>query len=171
MKPPAPDDESRPIREAAFRLLAVRARSAQELRQRLARKGFVAELSEPVIAGLQADGYQSDEAFARQYAHEKRTQGWAPVRVGRELRARGIAASLADRVVGELYAGDDLVESVLPRALKRWQGTAGLPKQTRRRRLTGYLQRRGYNWETIRAVLQSAEQAERSIMDEESGDQ
>ena len=160
MKPPTPDDEHRRIREAAFRLLAVRARSAQELSRRLVRKGFAAELSNKVIGDLQADGYQSDEAFARQYAQEKRAQDWAPARVGRELRARGIAASLADRVVRELYAGDDLAEAVLPRALKRWRSTAGLPTETRRRRLTGYLQRRGYDWPTIKAVMSAAERGD-----------
>ena len=161
MKPPAPDDESRSIREAAFRLLAVRARTAEELRRRLAGKGFAADLAETVIADLQADGYQSDEDFARQYAQEKRTRaGWAPARVRRELRAKGVQAELAAEVVANLFAGEDLAAGILPRVLRRWQSSQGLPLETRRRRLSGYLQRRGYDWPTIKAVLTAAARAD-----------
>lgn len=141
-------------REAAFRLLAVRARSAGELRQRLRQKRFSPELVDQVIVELQAKGYQSDEDFARQYAREKwASSGWGPARVRQELRAKGIAPELADQVLNETYADADLVEAVLPFAQKRWQSTEGLPPETRRRRLTGFLQRRGYDWDTINRVL------------------
>ncbi len=161
MEPTSPEDDRRRIREAAIRLLAVRARSAEELRRRLILKRFPAEQVERVVADLQAKGYQSDEAFARQYAEEKRTlSGWAPARLKRELRARGIAAGLIDKIVTETYQELDLAAEVLPRALSRWRSSKELSLEKRRRRLTGYLQRRGYDWETIRSVLKSAEQAE-----------
>ena len=152
---PASDDEGQRAREAAFRLLAVRARSASELRQRLRQKRFAPGLIDRVIADLQAKGYQSDEDFARLYAREKWTlSGWGPARVRRELRAKGIALELADQVVDETYADADLAEAILPFAQKRWRSTAGLPLETRRRRLTGFLQRRGYGWGTIRQVME-----------------
>ena len=142
-------------REAAFRLLAVRARSAGELRQRLRQKRFSPELVEQVIAELQAKGYQSDEDFARQYAREKWTSsGWGPARVRQELRAKGIAPELTDQVVDETFADTDLVAALLPLAMKRWRTTEGLPAETRRRRLVGFLQRRGYDWNIISQVLE-----------------
>ena len=159
--PSSSEAERRRIREAAIRLLAVRARSAKELDRRLNRKGFPAEQVERVVADLQAKGYQSDESFAKQYAEEKRTRsGWAPARVRRELRARGITAGLIDKVVTETYQEHDLAAEVLPKALRRWRSSKGLSLEARRRRLTGYLQRRGYDWETIRSVLKSTEQTE-----------
>ncbi len=149
------DDEGQRAREAAFRLLAVRARSASELRQRLRQKRFAPELLDRVIADLQAKGYQSDEEFARLYAREKwNNSGWGPARVRRELRAKGIAPELADQVVDETYAAADLVEAVLPFAQKRWRSTEGLPLETRRRRVVSFLQRRGYDWGTIQQVLE-----------------
>ncbi len=148
------DDEGQRAREAAFRLLAVRARSASELRQRLRQKRFEPELIDRVIAYLQDKGYQSDEEFARLYAREKwNNSGWGPARVSRELRAKGIAPELTDQVADETYADADLVEAILPFAQKRWRSTEGLPAETRRRRLVGFLQRRGYDWETINRVL------------------
>ncbi len=154
-RPPASDDEGQRARDAAFRLLAVRARSAWELQQRLRKKGFPPELVDNVIADLQAKGYQSDEEFARLYAREKWTNsGWGPARVRRELRAKGIGPELTDQVVDETYADADLIEALLPLAQKRWRSTEGLPADTRRRRLASYLQRRGYDWETIQQVME-----------------
>jgi regulatory protein len=149
------DDNDQRAREAAFRLLAVRARSASELRQRLRQKRFAPELVDNVIADLQAKGYQSDEEFARLYAREKwNNSGWGPARVRRELRAKGIAPELTDQVVDETYADADLADAILSLAQKRWRSTEGLPLEARRRRLTGFLQRRGYGWETIRQVME-----------------
>ncbi|MBA7638559.1 Regulatory protein RecX [subsurface metagenome] len=148
------DDEGQRAREAAFRLLAVRARSARELQQRLRQKRFPPKIIDQVIDDLQAKGYQSDEEFARLYAREKwNNSGWGPARVRRELRAKGIAQELTDQVVDETYADVDLAEAVLSLAQKRWHTTKGLPTETRRRRAVSFLQRRGYDWETINRVL------------------
>ncbi len=146
------------VRDAAFRLLAVRARSARELRQRLRQKSFSPDLIDETLLDFQAKGYQSDEQFARLLASEKWTHsGWGPALVRRELGARGIAPDLIDRVVGETYGEVDLVAGILPLARKRWRSTVGLPLDKRRSRLTGFLQRRGYDWETITQVMEQVE--------------
>ena len=152
------DDEGQRAREAAFRLLAVRARSARELQQRLRQKRFPQKIIDQVIDDFQAKGYQSDEEFARLYAREKwNNSGWGPARVRRELRAKGIAPELTDQVVDETYADADLIEALLPLAQKRWLSTEGLPTETRRRRLVSFLQRRGYHWDAINRVLDRVE--------------
>lgn len=142
-------------REAAFRLLAYRARSARELQQRLRQKHFSPEVVDRVIADLQEKGYQSDAEFARQYAREKWSgSGWGPARVRQGLRQKGITTELVKQVVDETFGEVDLIAAVLPLARKRWRSTHDLPRETRRRRLTGFLQRRGYDWETIKQVME-----------------
>ena len=119
-QPPVSDDEGQRAREAAFRLLAVRSRSASELRQRLRQKRFPPKIIDQVIDDLQAKGYQSDEDFARLYAREKwSNSGWGPARVRQELRAKGIAPGLTNQVVDETFADTDLVAALLPLAMKR----------------------------------------------------
>ena len=146
------------VRDAAFLLLAVRARSARELVQRLIQKSFSPDLIDETLLDFQAKGYQSDEQFARLFADAKWSHsGWGPSRVRRELGARGIAPDLIDLVVGETYGEVDLVAGILPLARKRWRSTANLPMVKRRNRLTGFLQRRGYDWETIGRVLEQLE--------------
>ncbi|MFB0515253.1 MAG: regulatory protein RecX [Candidatus Neomarinimicrobiota bacterium] len=155
------EDEGQRAREAAFRLLAVRARSAQELRQRLKRKGFPQEIVDQVIADLQAKGYQNDAEFARQFAREKWSgSGWGPARISQELRAKGISPGLVSTVVEETFGEVDLVAAILPRAGKRWENMRDLPRETRRRRLSGFLRRRGYDWETLGKVIVQLENDE-----------
>ena len=152
------DDPRQRVRDAAFRLLAVRARSARELRQRLRQKSFSPDLIDETLLDFQAKGYQSDTQFARLFASAKWTNsGWGPSRVRRKLGAKGISPELIELVVGETYGEVDLVAGILPLARKRWRSTVGLPQDKRRNRLTGFLQRRGYDWETIGRVLEQLE--------------
>ncbi len=151
-------DQRQKVREAAFRLLAVRARSAKELQERLKQKSFSPDIIDETLADFQAKGYQSDEQFARLLASEKWTHsGWGPSRVRRELGAKGIATDLIEQVVGETYGEVDLVAGILPLARKRWRSTVGLPLDKRRSRLSGFLQRRGYDWGTITQVMEQVE--------------
>lgn len=151
---PEAEKEVQRIREAAFRLLAIRARSARELKTRLSQKKFPTEQIDLVIADLQAKGYQSDEEFARLFTREKWTSsGWGPGRARQALGQKGVAPHICDQILDEIYGEIDLIEGLLPLAKKRWRATEGLDNDTRKRRMTGFLQRRGYNWDTIQRVI------------------
>ena len=147
-------DERQKVRDAAFRLLAVRARSRRELEQRLRQKKLDGDLITQTLDDFRDKGYQSDEDFACQYAGEKwRNKGWGPRRLESALAAKGIAPGLAQRVISETVGEADLVEAILPLAQKHWRSSAGQPDQKRRQRLSGFLQRRGYGWEVIGPVM------------------
>ncbi len=142
------------VRDAAFRLLGVRARSVAELRQRLRQKELPHGLIEETLADFQANGYQSDDEFARLYTQEKIVNSaWGPKRVARELRLKGIDAELVAAVLAQYSDQDILLERILPIAQKRWATTAKLPYQKRRQRLTGFLQRRGYDWQLVDQIF------------------
>ena len=139
---PSPESMRQKIRDSAFRLLAMRAYSAGEMRRRLKYKfkSYTNEIIEELITDLQTKGYLNDEEFAYQLAREKRdSSAWGPGRVRRELRAKDITSDLTEQVVAETFAGIDQVEALMPVALKRWCLTEGLPTETRRIRLSGFL--------------------------------
>ena len=153
----SPESIPQKIRDAAYRLLAVRAYSAGELRRRLKYKfkSNNSEIIEEIIVDLQTKGYLNDEEFARQLAREKRdSSAWGPGRIRRELRARDINPDLTEQVVIETFAGIDQVETLMPVALKRWHLAEGLPAESRKIRLSGFLQRRGYGWDVINRVIE-----------------
>jgi len=79
-------DERTKVREAALRLLAVRARSAGELSDHLRRKGFREESTAAVIASLSEVGLVDDEAFAIAWVDEKvRLRPTGPRRLTQEV--------------------------------------------------------------------------------------
>ncbi|NLG84800.1 MAG: regulatory protein RecX [Firmicutes bacterium] len=87
--------------EAAARLLARRDYTRQELRQRLANKGFAAAEVEEALARLMAWGYLDERALARRLVEEaitRRPRGRAFVVA--ELKARGIP----DEIIAESLA-------------------------------------------------------------------
>ncbi len=64
------DDQIWQAKEAALRLLDVRARAKSELRQRLWQKKFSGDVVEDVLADLEKSGLISDAAFAKMLVHD-----------------------------------------------------------------------------------------------------
>lgn len=116
-------------------------------------KGFAPGAIEDSIADFQEKGYQSDEEFARQLASAKwHNSGWGPARIRQELRHKGVESSLIEQTIKDTFGDTDLVLNIMPLARKKWQASKHLPREKRRQRLIGYLQRRGFDWSTISRV-------------------
>jgi regulatory protein len=142
-------------REAALSLLSYRPRSAQELRRRLARKGFDAEVVEACVETLANVGVVDDAAFAETFVRDRvrlRPQGAGRLR--QELRARGVDAETASAAIGEVMEAEDASETDLARAAAaRWKPRPGEERDRARRRLHGFLARRGFGGDAVRTVM------------------
>jgi regulatory protein len=147
------------IRDAALNLLSYRARTRAELRRRLVVKGFRPARIDVCLDRLQARGLLDDAAVAAAFVrdrlrHRPRTRSL----LARELRARGVEADLAVRVVEHVLDEEAVTEATLAeRVVQAWlsrQGEAvrcALASRDRSaasekayRRLHGYLARRGF---------------------------
>jgi regulatory protein len=151
------------VRDAALRLLAVRARSEGELADRLERKGFEKAAVREVIDALRAVGLIDDEAFAKAWADERtRLKPAGPRRLMDELIAKRIGRDLAERVVAETFARCQELELARRAAARRTKGRGGassaedLAKQ--RRRLYSFLVRRGFSYEVASTVVKESEE-------------
>ncbi|MFW6078448.1 MAG: regulatory protein RecX, partial [Gemmatimonadota bacterium] len=92
-------------REAAYSLLAYRARTRWELRRRLSRKGFPEAVVEATVDAMVEKGYVDDASFAASFARDRvRLRPSGPRRIVRELRAKGVAAEVAGPIVEEVFA-------------------------------------------------------------------
>ena len=143
--PEAGDEELQRARQAALRLLSVRARSRRELLDRLRRKGFAPHVANAVVDGLAEVGLVDDAAFARLWADERvRLRPVGALRLRRELATKGVPTDVVDEVVRLTYEAHperDLVRRVLA---KRTRGTSGLDRRTAAR-LHAFLVRRGFS--------------------------
>ena len=143
--------------DRALNLLAVQARSSRDLRRRLLQKGEPGPHVEKAIERLTAVGLLDDAQFARQLARSKAVgQGASKRRVQQEMFKRGVARDVADDAITEVFEEEqvDEAENAESAARKKLRTLGGLDDETRRRRLYGFLARRGYGPDAIRTTLE-----------------
>ena len=147
------DEETRRAREAAYLLLSYRARSISEIKSRLIQKGFAPPLVEQVTDDLAASGLLDDAAFAEGWVRNRqqsKPRGKSLLR--RELRQKGVSPETAAAALEPIQPEDE-VETARMLAQRRWERDSDPDPQSKRRRIIGLLQRRGYHWDTIREAL------------------
>jgi regulatory protein len=125
-----------------MRLLAHRERSRRELRTRLASKGFDHATIDRVLERLGESGLQDDRRFAESFAAgAQRRKGLSAFAIQGELRRRGVEATLAAEAATEPPEHEEVRARALVAArAARMTG----PPEAIRRRLEGFLARRGY---------------------------
>ncbi|MBA2290900.1 MAG: regulatory protein RecX [Gemmatimonadales bacterium] len=139
---------------SGLRSLERRAHARQELQRKLERKGHTADAVASAIVRLERLGLLDDVAFAQQYVASRSARGRGPVRLRYDLRSLGIADdTIAHSVASIPTDHDDPLAQPRALAIKRAGQLGGLPRETRRRRLSAFLARRGFNGSDARAVI------------------
>jgi len=88
----------------ALRVLAGRAHSTGELREKLRRRAARVEDVEDVLARLKQDGYLDDRRFAESFAAARLANDrFGRGRVLQDLRQRRVAPALAEKTVRQVY--------------------------------------------------------------------
>jgi regulatory protein len=150
-QPAGPSSSERPDAwQVALKQLAVRARSTHEVRQALARRGYPSEDIARVIARLTAARYLNDAEFAITWVSMRARRGAVgPLRLTRELHAKGIAEGEIQAALRAVSGENDPGEAVREAARRKLKSLAGLPAEVARRRLAAYLARRGFEGDLI----------------------
>jgi regulatory protein len=143
-------------RYLAMKMLARRDLCCREVVARLERSGFTEGLAAQTVSRLEQDGYLDDARFARAFALERLKRGWGSRRIAAELVKKGVKREL---VTGEgwqeLVRGEDAVdetEAVLAVARRRFGTQLLSDPEGAKRRVSGFLARRGHDWEVIARV-------------------
>ncbi len=136
--------------DAALRLLSYRPRSEKEMRRRLARRGIGLRHIDETVRRLRERGYLDDEAFARFWTESREATSPRGRRlIVQELRAQGVAAETAAAATASV--ADE--EAAYRAAGRRLNAFRGLDYETFRRRLGGFLVRRGFSYEVARRTM------------------
>lgn len=137
-------------------MLAARPRSAAELASALRRKGIEEPVVDRVVEWCGRLGYVDDDRFAEEYIRgrlARNPQGRR--RLEQELLARGIPRDTVKRHLDRLAPQEEEDERCLAAARAGAVRYRDLAPEVRKRRLLGYLMRRGFTPETaLRAVAQ-----------------
>jgi regulatory protein len=103
----------------AVKLLAGRAHSTGELREKLRRRAEQAAAVDSVIARLKENGYLDDQKFAENFASARLANDkLGRMRVVRDLRQRRVPPAVAERTVGRVYQ-DVNEESLIEQWVRR----------------------------------------------------
>jgi len=139
----------------ALSSLARARRTRFELQQRLRRFEPDAAIVALALDRMENQGLLSDRDAAHAEASARLRRGEGPSRVRQVLRSKGIDQRTADEalenaIVGESYDERDQCWRL---AERRYQSLRSLDSQVARRRLGGFLARRGYTASTVRSVV------------------
>ena len=142
----------------ALRYLTVRPRTEREIRDKLREKEFGDEEIARTITSLKSAGLLDDASFARMYIRDAlagRPAG--KMLLKRKLLLLGVEKSVVEDAIEETFSGVDVQATALALARQFIKKTQNLKKDEspmkRRGRISSFLARKGYGWDTIEAVL------------------
>jgi regulatory protein len=135
--------------DRALRFLGNRPRSAAEVRRNLTEHEIAPAIADEIIERLESKGYLDDLAFAKFWVSNRqqfKPKGTRALRF--ELKEKGIA----DDIIGEVLAEVDTSDAAYQAGKDKARRFRALDKRSFREKLTSYLLRRGFDYETVREV-------------------
>ena len=140
--------------DKAMEALSSRLHSRSELRKKLMRREYGDAVVDAVLEDLARLGYLDDERFAKtkalsaaQHKHHGRRRAFV------ELIKSGVKGDVADKALADVYAEHDSTAVARELARKQLPRLQKLDSMVARRRLVGMLQRRGFDYESIKPVV------------------
>jgi regulatory protein len=136
--------------EQALRLLDLRPRTERELRIRYAKKGLSEQAQDGALERLKEEGLVDDAEFAQLWIENRmqfRPRGaWA---LKSELGAKGVARELIE-IALEDFDEEEAARRAADEGARRYKH---LSPDLFRRRLSAYLSRRGFGYQTITPLI------------------
>jgi len=152
-----PEDKGlKRAKNTAYRYLTIRPRSRVEVERKLQDREFPPDIVSSVIDHLIKLGYLNDEQFARQWAASRvRSRGFGRRRLEQELRSKGVSRDTIKETLGALFEDGSEAEVARKEADKKLRTLTRFEPGVRRRRLAGFLERKGFSSEIIRTILRT----------------
>lgn len=139
-------------KEVALGFIEYRPRSIAETRQHLHKKEYAEDVTERVLERLTAVDLLNDAAFARYWVEQRETfRPRSKMALQQELRQKGLDRDLIETAVAEVDEIAAATQAVAAKA-SRWHT---LPQPEFRKKLAGFLQRRGFNYDIVREVTEA----------------
>ena len=138
--------------DQALRFLSYRPRSEKEIRDYLVKKGANQKINRAIIAKLKKQNLINDQAFTQWWIDQRsrfRSKGkWALLM---ELLQKGIKKEVIE---ASLFSDQQELVLAKKAARKKMKAYHNLESVERRQKMTGFLNRRGFSWETIKKALE-----------------
>ncbi len=147
---------------ALLRSLERRNFAVAEIRRRLRQKGHQPEAIEYAIGRALADRLLDDRTFALRYVESRAARGRGPSRLRQDLRQLGVDGALIEAAIQAHWPDPtDAMELCRHLAERRARQLGALPSEVKRRRLLGFLARRGFTGAQVGTVVRQVLAVER----------
>ncbi len=147
-----------------LRALERRSFSVGELRRRLRQKGHPPAAVDYAIHRAEGLKLLDDAAFALQFVQSRASRGRGPARLRQDLRVLSVAEPHIEAALRaqwpEPETALDLAASL---ASRRARQLGAVPRDAKRRRLLGYLARRGFSGSRVAELVRRILNEERSV--------
>lgn len=155
-------DEYQLANGTALKLLAICDRSKEDLRDRLLKNGYSAEVVEDVLNGLESIGYLNDSSFALKFAADAvRRKNLGPDAVRSGLFKKGIKGELLEETIRKVFQDNDEVDIARKALSKVYRKDISQRKEIKR--LSDYLRRRGFSYDIIRKTIGELKEEDNDI--------
>lgn len=153
----------------AIAYLGARPRTRKQIEQYLNRKLFEADNIQYALDRLEREHIVDDEQYARQFATSRLKNSLKGRRfIQQELQQRGVSKEAAAEATGSLDRDVELA-SAQKAAEKKWRSVKGEPID-RKRKLIGYLMRRGFPSDIVKEAIKWIDQnGEDEAFEEDDG--
>ena len=149
----AGSDQLSAAQTIALNALAPRAKSRGELASHLKRRGIEEDVAVEVLDRLEKSGLVNDLEFARAWASSRmRAKNLSKRVIANELREKGVTGDLIAIALDEIDS-DLEYRAALELGMRKARSLARFDEDVRERRLVSALQRKGFNFSVISAVL------------------
>ncbi len=153
-------DEAQRAYVYVLKVLSRRDHSEAELRGKLTGRGISPDTAEETIGRLKQSGYLDDRRFALHWAESaiRNGRGYG-FRLRCELSRRGISQEIASQVAEQVSAAYDEAETIkalVARKFPRFAADSADDRQ--KRRIVGYLQRRGFSLAAVLKLFHDMEE-------------
>ena len=150
---------------SAIRVLAGRDHSAFELGEKLRTRGFGDEEIDLTVDRLEADGYLDDAKFAEAVARSNPHLGRSGL--ARQMQKKGLDEADWRHLVDAIDSEEEFSRALAAsRKNVSERDLATKSPEVWKRRLAGYLQRRGYGFDTVAQVFRTLEEEQRERREE-----
>lgn len=142
--------------DRAVRALARRAFASVELERWLTQHGVVRTVARAQVERLTSQGLINDERFAADFVRGRvARRGSSTWELRRDLARKGVPREIVDAAIGDIAADAGIDDAAVARraAESKWRTLKRLEPQVAKRRLIGFLRRRGFGGDVVAGVM------------------
>jgi regulatory protein len=159
-RPLTPERLERRARNVLLYQLNRSIKSKKQLADILIQREIPDEIAHPLLDRFEDAGLINDATFAEAVVSSRtNTKGLSKSAIQRELRQKGVDEEIVLNSTAELDSEADFTRA-LGLASRRLRSMAALQPEVRKRRLVGYLQRKGYSSAVVFGAIKQAESQE-----------